>query len=72
MKSKLIVFSIIYIAPPTYKTPYAVAIAEDMDGKRMLVRIKEEYQKELKNGLEGDVKKEPLEDRQLNFFYPKK
>ena len=72
MKARLIVFSIIYIAPPAFKTPYAVGIAEAVDGKRTLVRIKEEYVDGLKSGLEGEVREEPLDDRQLNFFYPTK
>ena len=71
MRAKLMVFSIVYIAPPAFKTPYGVGIAENEEGRRMLVRIKEECLKDLKSGVEGDVKVEKLDDQELNFFYPK-
>ena len=72
MRAKLIVFSIIYVAPSIFKVPYGVGIVEGEQGKRMLVRIKEEYLNALDTGLGGEVREEPLEGRQLNFFYPAK
>lgn len=72
MQAKLIVFSILYVAPPTFKLPYGVGIAEYADGGRSLVRIKEEYFDDLRNGLEGEVREEDFDNRRLNFFYPRK
>lgn len=71
MQAKLMVFSIIHVAPPAFKTPYGVGIAEDLEGRRMLVRIKEECLNDLKPNVEGDVRVEKLDDQDLNFFYPK-
>ena len=72
MKAKLIVHSIVHIAPPIYKTPYGVGIVEDADGNRMLAKIKNEYLKDIKAEMNGEVKKEIFEDQELNFFYPSK
>lgn len=71
MQAKLTVFSIVHVAPPTFKTPYGVGIAEDQRGRRMLVRIKEECLNDLKPNVEGDVRVEKVDGQDLNFFYPK-
>ena len=71
MKVKLIAFSIVHIAPASFKTPYGVGIAEDDKGNRMLVRIDEEHLGDLKSGIEGEILNKKLGDRELSFFSPR-
>ncbi|HUK27072.1 MAG TPA: hypothetical protein VLV31_01495 [Candidatus Acidoferrales bacterium] len=71
MSKKLLVFSIIQVAPPGYQTPYGVGIVEDENGKRGLVRIKQESLATLKTGMTGRIQQEPgSATGDLNFFYP--
>ena len=69
--SKLIAFSIIHVAPPAFKTPYGVGIAQNDSGTKLLVKIKNEYLNVLKSGLEGEIQSEKTETGQFNFFVPK-
>lgn len=69
-KVRLVAYSIIHVAPPTYQTPYGVGMVEDEKGERSLVRIKRDYINVLKTGLEGEIRKEPAETEELDFFYP--
>jgi uncharacterized OB-fold protein len=69
--SKLIAFSIIHVAPPAFKTPYGVGIAQNNAGKKLLVKIKNEYLNALKSGLEGEIQNEKTETGEFNFFVPK-
>jgi|GEM_PF-2946674 uncharacterized OB-fold protein len=72
MKAQLVAYSVIYVAPPAYQTPYAVGIVKDEEGNVFLVRIKPDYLDMLRNGLIGEIRKEMAESEQLNFFYPAK
>ena len=71
MSVKLIAYSIIQVAPPGYTTPYGVGIIENENHNRELVRIKTDYLSKLSLRLEGEIKKEPIDSAELNFFYPK-
>jgi uncharacterized OB-fold protein len=69
--SKLVAFSIIYVAPPGFKTPYGVGIAQNNAGKMLLVKIKNEHLSTLKPGVEGEIQNEKIESGEFNFFVPK-
>jgi len=69
--SKLVAFSIIYVAPPGLNTPYGVGIAQNNAGKMLLVKIKNEYLNALKPGMEGEIQNEKVECGYFNFFIPK-
>ena len=68
---KLIAYSVIEVAPPGYQTPYGVGIAEEENGARHLVRIKQDGLKALKIGLSGELRKEMVDGEELEFFYVK-
>ena len=71
MQVKLIAYSVIEVAPPGYQTPYGVAMAEDENGARHLVRIKQDGLSVLKIGLSGELRKEKVDSEELEFFYAK-
>jgi len=72
MQVKLIAYSVIEVAPPGYQTPYGVAIAEDENGARHLVRIKQDNLNMLKTGLSGEISREKVDNVELEFFHAKK
>jgi uncharacterized OB-fold protein len=70
MSAKLIAFSIIYVAPPTFQTPYVVGIAETDGRNRVPVRIEGQFMGTLRLGLEGKIEEKTADVGKLSYFMP--
>jgi 3-oxoacyl-[acyl-carrier protein] reductase len=67
---KLLSFSLVSIVPPPFKTEYIAGIAEDDQGKRILIRIDREYFDNLKIGITGSLEKKKTDLGVFTYFVP--
>ncbi|MDI6819667.1 MAG: 3-oxoacyl-ACP reductase FabG [Candidatus Hodarchaeaceae archaeon] len=70
MKAKLISYTDVAVPTPPYRTSTKSGIVEDEEGKRLLVRIEDEYYPILKIGMEGEVEERRTDFGTFNFFIP--
>ena len=70
MKAKLISYTDITVPTPPYKTATKVGIVEVEKGKRLLVKIEDQYYNILKVGMEGEVEERKTDFGTFNFFIP--